>query len=128
MSKDYGVKLCVCYGDALFKELEMENEWLEILKFLKLWKKDIPDLPEINFDLDAESSFEEIKTTSPATFRKLLSNDEIYNEILLTVFPEKKTLKLLLTHFKELSGNKIYHTLYNALNNKLGNQNVGLFG
>lgn len=120
MGTDYGVNLALCYGEELFKDLGMGKEWLEILEFLKKWKHDIPDLPEINFDKDAQSSFDEIKDLTPAVFRKLFANTEIYNSIVLTIFPDKKVLNLLLNHFEELSADsKIYKTLHEALETKI---------
>jgi len=120
ISKSYGVELHLFYGDELFKFLNMENAWTEILDYLRQWKEEIPELPETNFDLNAEISFEEIKTLSPAYYRKLFVNDEIFNEIILTIFPEKKTLKLLLNYFKEKSNEKkIYKTLFETLQQKI---------
>lgn len=49
----------------------------------------------MNFDLNTESSFEEIKDLNPAYFRTPLYSDEIFIEIILTLFPQKKTLSLL---------------------------------
>ncbi|OEG71682.1 hypothetical protein ATZ36_13440 [Candidatus Endomicrobiellum trichonymphae] len=74
--------------------------WDETVEHLKSWKTAVPDLPEVNFDLTPEIAFNEIKDLSVAVFRKLLSNDEVYNQILLTLFPESKTLRLLLNYFK----------------------------
>ncbi|MCL4322601.1 MAG: restriction endonuclease [Deltaproteobacteria bacterium] len=120
ISKSYGVELHLFYGDELFKFLNMENAWTETLDYLRQWKEEIPELPETNFDLNAEISFEEIKTLSPACYRKLFVNDEIFNEIILTLFPEKKTLKLLLNYFKEKSNDKkIYKTLFEAIQQKI---------
>jgi len=57
---------------------------------------------------------------SPTVFRKLFENNEIYNEILLTIFPEKKTLQLLLNDFKEKAkSKKIYETLSQTIENKI---------
>src|SRR3989344_4380344 len=103
MEKDYGVKLYLFYGKELFDFLKQNKIWGEILSHLKKWKEDIPDLPETNFDLEAEHSFEEIKDLNPSIFRRLFENDEIFNEIILTVFPQKKTLKLLLEYFESKS-------------------------
>lgn len=120
MSKDYGVSLYLDYGKELFELLEKPEIWDEILKHLKEWKKEIPDLPETNFDLDAESSFEEIKDLNPALFRTIFENDEIFNEIVLTIFPEKKTLKLLLEYFESKSEEKtIYKTLSGLLKKRI---------
>jgi hypothetical protein len=120
LSKDYGIKLYLCYGKELFDTILEPQIWTDIIKNLTLWKSELPDLPEINFDKDSKHSFEEIKDISPSIFRKLFDNETIYNEILMTIFPEKKTLKLLLQYFKEKSNEKkIYETLYEMLDNKI---------
>ena len=75
----------------------------------------IPDIPELNFDLEPEQTFNEIKDLSPAIFRAIFENKEVFNEIILTLFPQKKTLNLLLEYFKQKSDLKIYMTLYNRL-------------
>jgi len=120
MARDYGVKIYLFYGVELFDFLQQEKTWSEILKYLEQWKKEIPDFPETNFDIDAESSFEEIKSLSPALYRKLFQDDIIFNEIILTVFPEKKTLRLLLDYFKGKSSEKIiYKTISKALEERI---------
>ena len=122
MSLDYGIKIYLFYGVELFDFLKQKNIWDEILKYLEQWKKEIPDFPETNFDIDHESSFEEIKNLSPSLYRKIFQNKIIFNEIILTIFPEKKTLKLLLSYFKEKSSEKIiYKTIANLLEEKLEN-------
>jgi len=120
MAKDYGVVLNLDYGEELFEFLEHPEIWKEILKYLEEWKKEIPELPETNFDLEAESSFEEIKDLNPALFRTIFENDEIFNEIVLTIFPEKKTLKLLLKYFESKAKEKtIYKTLSESLKKRI---------
>jgi hypothetical protein len=120
MTSDYKVETQIFYGKTLFEYLGYSDIWDEILEYLAEWKKEIPDLPEINFDLDAQHTFEEIKDLRPLVFRKLFSSDEIFSEILLTIFPEKKTLYLLLDHFKYKSKqNKIFGTLAEMLSEKL---------
>ena len=120
MARDYGVKLYLFYGVELFDFLQQGKTWSEILKYLEQWKKEIPDFPETNFDIDAESSFEEIKSLSPALYRKLFQDNVIFNEIILTIFPEKKTLRLLLDYFKEKSSEKIiYKTISKALEERI---------
>jgi len=79
-------------------------------------EKEIPELPETNFDLNAKESFEDIKDLNPTYFRKLFQNEEIFNEIILTIFPEKITLNLLLKYFERKSTEKIiYKTLSELL-------------
>lgn len=113
MTSDYNVETQIFYGKPLFDFLGYSDIWDEILKYLEIWKKEIPDLPEINFDLDAQHTFEEIKDLKPLVFRKLFENEEIFKEIVLTLFPNKTTLKLLYDYFltkqetiyKTLAGN-----------------------
>lgn len=120
ISKAYGVSLHLFYGEEIFAFLGHSEIWQEILKYLKEWKKEIPELPETNFDLNAESSFEEIKNLNPALFRNIFENDEIFNDIVLTIFPQKKTLKLLLEYFKSKSKEKtIYKTLTELLEKRI---------
>lgn len=114
MTKDYNVETEIFYGKSLFDFLECPDIWDEILKYLEIWKKEIPDLPEINFDLDAIHTFEEIKDIEPYVFRKLFTNEEIFNYIILTLFPEKKTLKLLYKYFS-IKPETIYKTLADSL-------------
>ena len=118
MQEDYGVELFVCYGKELFKFLNIETVWDEILDYLKRWRNEIPELPEINFDLEAEHSFNEIKDLSPIIFRKLLSNDELFNQIVLTIFPEKRVLHMLSDYFGT-KDKKIHRTLKNMIDEKI---------
>jgi hypothetical protein len=118
MSQDYNVETQIFYGKPLFDYLRMEDVWQEILVYLEEWKQEIPDLPEINFDLDSVHTFEEIRDLKPLTFRKLLSNDQIFEQIVLTLFPEKTTLKLLLTYF-ENKETSIYKNLASMLRERI---------
>ncbi len=117
MSADYGVELHICYGKEFFDLIDETETWKEIITYLKKWRSELPDTPEINFDLEPKQSFEEIKDLSPSIYRKLFDNEELYKEIVLTIFPEKKTLALLKQYF-ETKDKKIYKTLVEKLKNK----------
>jgi len=114
MHKDYNVQTHIFYGKELFNYLGFSDVWDEILKYLEKWKKEIPDLPEINFDIEAKQTFDEIKDLKPLIFRKLFENEEIYNQIILTLFPERKTLKLLYDYFSTKE-----ETIYKTLSNRI---------
>ncbi|MCX8055019.1 MAG: restriction endonuclease [Ignavibacteria bacterium] len=118
ITNDYNVETHIFYGKALFDYLGYSDIWDEILEYLATWKEEIPDLPEISFDLDALHTFEEIKDLKPLVFRKLLENDEVYNEIVLTLFPEKETLKLLHQYYSQKQ-ETIYKTILTKLNERL---------
>ena len=117
INKDYGVTLSLCYGKTFFDELKLPDVWEEIIQHLKKWKRELPETPEVNFDLEAEESFEEIKDITPSVYRKLLDNHELYNEIVLTIFPQKKVLQKLLTYF-EAQKQKVYKTLAKKMKEK----------
>lgn len=118
MTNDYNVETHIFYGKTLFDYLGYSDIWYETLEYLAIWKKEIPDLPEINFDLDAHHTFEEIKDLKPLVFRKLLENEEIFNEIVLTLFPEKKTLELLHEYYSQKQ-ETIFKTIADKLKKRL---------
>jgi hypothetical protein len=96
--------------------LKLNGVWEEILQNLKQWKTELPEMPEINFDLNAHNSFQEIKDINPTWIRTILKNDVIFKEIIMSIFPEKKTLNLLLNYYEKRSKEKIiYKTLYDLL-------------
>jgi hypothetical protein len=107
-----------CYGKELFEKLGLNSIWEEIIFYLKMWRDELPDIPEINFDKEVEQSFNEIKDLSPSIFRKLFSNEEIFKEIVLTIFPEKKVLNMLVNYFGT-KDKKIYNTIKNLIENKI---------
>ncbi len=115
MQNDYGIDLYLFYGKELFDFMNISDVWDEILVYLQKWKNSIPDLPELNFDLEPEQTFDEIKDLDPRIFRRLFENQEIFNDIVLTLFPQRKTLNLLLDYFKQKSSITIYGTLFNKL-------------
>ncbi|HLQ84453.1 HpyAIV family type II restriction enzyme [Staphylococcus cohnii] len=99
-------EFCLAYGGEIFKFLaneldinELPDMWYEICKYLELWKKDIPDLPELNFDKDPEETMRAFKTIieeeSISFLSKLFENDKVVDYIFPIIFPEKKSLLLL---------------------------------
>lgn len=124
IQSDYWIKCSLFYWKELFNIYWMDYVWSEIIEFLTEWKKWIPDMPEINFDLDVDVSFNEIKKVELDKFRKIFRSDEIFNEMILTISPEKKLLKKLLEFFNEeyTKNNRklIYKTLSDLLRERLG--------
>ncbi len=118
MSDDYNVVLEISYGNELFYSLGIPKIWYEIINHLKKWRDELPEIPEINFDLNANESFNEIKDLSPSTFRKLFDNEPLYSEILPTIFPQKRVLKLLKEYFLTRESD-IYKSLAEKLNKLL---------
>ncbi|MDR0822903.1 MAG: hypothetical protein LBN20_03875 [Endomicrobium sp.] len=116
MKSDYNIFIKLHYGQDFWEEIGHIEVWDEINSYLARWKKNIPDIPSVNFDENAGDSFNEIKFLSVAIFRKLFDNKEICSEILPIISPEKKVLKLLLNFFKESSNKKsIYKSLAESI-------------
>ena len=115
----YGVKLHLFYGKELFAHLNHPEMWNKILLWLKQWKDNLPELPEINFDKNPEKSFKEIRNLELRYWRKLLENENLWNEgIIKAIFREGKTLKLLLDFFNSQLDTP-YKKLGDLLNQRL---------
>jgi hypothetical protein len=113
---DYNVYTQLCYGKEFWDEIGHSEVWPELLNYLERWKKEIPDMPSINFDDDAKNTFEEIKDIEISVFRKMFNNKEICKEIIPILFSENRVLQLLYKYFmqKENQGS-IYKTLANRI-------------
>ena len=117
IKNDYKISVKLCYGKELWDEIKHPEIWNELLKHLEKWKKDIPDMPSINFDDDAKSTFEEIKAIEVSVFRKLFDNIAVCNEILPVLFPKNASLILLQKYFSEKGEQQsIYKTLSEKIN------------
>lgn len=104
LENSYGVKLYLFYGKELFVYLKCEKLWDNILSWLKQWKESLPNLPELNFDVSPEESFEEIKDLDLKYWKKLLNNDKLWEEgVMKTIFREGNTLEILASFFKSQS-------------------------
>lgn len=100
----YVSSINLVYGGELFEHEDMGSVWKEeIMSFLLKWREGLPEFPEINFDLDPNFTFNEIKDLSPNIYKKLLSNDEIIETIFPILFPTGDTLKLLKNYFHSKS-------------------------
>lgn len=115
MSNDYGCSPLLFYGEKMFASYggvsNFNDEiWQETLSYLERWKDTLPDMPEINFDNEAVTVFEEIKDLPPLVYRKLFGNGEIIRQIFPIIFPEGTVLEMLSDYF--LSKRQ---TIYNTL-------------
>jgi len=122
LSCDYGSSLKLVYGVEFFKAIDLEQTWGEILRYLKRWKNEIPELPEINFDKNPIQSFNEIKELPSSIYRKLLSNPGL-DDLLLVLFPEQETLQLLQDFFQKAfrhGKGKIFLTLHTLTADTIG--------
>ncbi len=112
----YDVKTFLLYGKELFDYLGNPDLWEQILSWLKQWKDNLPEIPEIDFDETPKESFEEIKELPIRYWRKLLENEKLWTEgIIKALFRNGKTLALISDYFKK-QNNKPYNELVILLN------------
>jgi len=99
-SNFYGVELHLFYGRGLFEYFNNPQIWNNLIQWLRRWKDELPDLPEINFDEKPEESFEKIKDLEVRNWKKMLQNDKLWEEgIMYVLFRSGDTLRLVLEYF-----------------------------
>jgi len=113
------VELYLFYGKQLFEYLGIANFWDQMLSWLKKWKEDLPEIPEINFDANPYESFMEVKDTNLGIWQKIISNDKLWEEgIIKALFRTGDTLKLIQEEFGKMEG-KVYKRLADDIKEKL---------
>jgi Holliday junction resolvase-like predicted endonuclease len=119
LKKFYGIELYLFYGGELFEYLKHPEIWDNLLSWLKQWKASLPELPEINFDINPQKSFEEIKNLELRYWGKISENNKLWDEgIMKAIFPNGATLKLLIEYFKTIKTTP-YNKLVNSLTEKI---------
>ena len=77
----------LCYGSEFFDSIGMSNEWKEIVSHLTVWRENLPDMFDLNFD-STQEVFDEVKELKPLIWKKLFSREEIIQEIFPIIFPD----------------------------------------
>lgn len=112
--------LYLFYGNELFAHLQHSETWSEICEYLEIWRKNIPDFPDTNFDLDPASTLSEIKNLDPILFKKIFENRDLFRSTIENIFPSRATLKLLLTFFAQQAiSDRRYSSLEKLLQSRL---------
>ena len=75
------------YGSEFFDSIGMSNEWNEIVAHLTVWRENLPDMFDLNFD-STQGVFDEVKELKPLIWKKLFSREEIIQEIFPIIFPD----------------------------------------
>lgn len=102
LEEETGVELHLFYGSELFEFLGYPEIWGQMTEWLARWQGELPDFPELNFDLNPEQSFEEIKNLAPRHLESLLSNAELWESgVMRVLFPEGTTLRLLANYLSQ---------------------------
>ncbi|MDW8030044.1 MAG: hypothetical protein RMK94_16825, partial [Armatimonadota bacterium] len=68
----------------------------------KLWKKTIPDLPNVDYDSDVNDTVNILRSLSLADWRKLIENDELWEEdgIISRLFKNGDSLRVTCQMFE----------------------------
>jgi hypothetical protein len=102
LRKDYAVDFHIFYGPEFFTYLGQPTLWGDLLGWLRMWKTNLPKLPELNYDQDPDSTFAELASLDARYWWSLILEDGLWEQgVLQTLFPEGKTLRLLLEHFEQ---------------------------
>lgn len=113
-------KLHLFYGQELFVYLNHGETWDEICDYLGMWRKNIPDFPDTNFDSNPTNTLSEIKYLDPILFRKIFENRDLFRSTIENIFPTRATLKLLLVFFSQQAiSDKRYSALEKLLEARL---------
>jgi len=119
----YKVKTYLFYGEELFKFLNAEQCWKNLLDWLKQWKEELPEIPEIDFDKEPKESFYEIRELELRYWKKLLQNDKLWEEgIMQAIFRNGETLKLLYNYFNNDESKKELAKMIGKILNKYYNK------
>jgi broad specificity phosphatase PhoE len=95
--------------------LRFPTVWVEFVSWLRDWKSELDDFPEIDLDASPRESFEDIKSIRPHFWRKLISNEQIWADgIIRVLFSNGTTLRLLFGHFSKQKSDE-YQSLANSL-------------
>jgi len=114
MGKYYKVSLYLFYGRELFDFLKVPDYWDELLTYLSQWKDSLPEIPEINFDVNPEESFNAIKDLEIRYWIRLLENEDLWEEgIMKAIFRSGETLRLVLNYFNTKSSYQKLSELFN---------------
>lgn len=100
LKEAYSVDLYLFYGKELFDHFNASFYWDQIITWLTQWKQSLPDIPEIDFDKDPQASFQQIQELPIRYWRKLLTNEKLWEEgIIKVLFKTGDTLKLVKKYF-----------------------------
>ena len=122
MEEDYGVPLYLYYGEELFKKFFRDSKtWKDLIKWLKKWKNDLPELPEINMDVAPEESAKEIQNLPIRYWRKLLNTPKLWEDgIIRAIFRTGDTLIIVAQEYinrkekpYQMIGKKLLATIKN---------------
>lgn len=108
----------IWYGRDLFERLPFANasDWDKMLDWLKRWHKDLPELPDVNWETnDAIAELQNIAQRHPSLWERFAKQESLWKEGYVDVlFPTRKGLQAVLEVLKQGKG-KAYKDAAKAL-------------
>lgn len=116
------VSIHIWYGRELFEQLPFANasDWDEMLDWLKRWHRDLPELPDVNWETDdAIAELQNIAQRHPFLWRQFAEQESLWKEGYIDVlFPTRKGLRAILAVLEQV-GRKAYKDAAEALRQRL---------
>ncbi|MDY4077663.1 MAG: hypothetical protein SOY42_02555 [Clostridium sp.] len=99
---EYKNEVPLLYGREFFEYFKQEDYFDTFESWFNSWRGTLPLQININFDEDYEETFNEVSKLEMKFWRKIISNENLWeNKILQTLFPEAKVLKMLVGFWKK---------------------------
>ncbi len=119
LRRDHAVELHLFYGLEFFAYLGQPSMWQELVGSINEWKATHVQLPDLDFDLNSQTSFEELRVLEQRCWWNLLLEESLWEGgVIQALFPSGQTLRLLRDYFASQS-TAPYPLLTRALEKKL---------
>lgn len=121
LAPNFNNSVFLFYGPKLFEHFNISSYWEKLLDWLKKWKDTLPDIPQVNFDLNSPDTFEKIKKIKLSVWKKIIEKDIFWTSGIINVlFNKEESLQRLLEFFQSKS-EKSYQKLSKQLEERIQN-------
>jgi hypothetical protein len=115
LTASLGIVVRLFYNGELFEYFGHPALWEQLVSSLKSWRERLGGELELNFDKDPESSIEDLVSVSLGTWRKIIGNDLLWSEgVISTLFPNGRTLGLQKDAFERFSNDANLKSIYRS--------------
>lgn len=102
ISKELKIPLYLHYGEEFFQYLQDTTSWTFLLESLTRWRRGLTKEIQLDYDADAQASFEKVRNIPPGIWIKLLTDARLWESGLLKIiFPTGEVLRLLIQSYRE---------------------------
>ncbi len=119
LKKQFHVDLHLLYGHELLDFFGHERVWEELIGWFSEWRDDFEELPVLDLDASPTDSLEAMSRITPHYWRKIILNDQIWEDgIIRVLFSNGSTLRLLFEFFSK-QPSKVYQDIAIGLLEKI---------